>query len=1060
MRFLELFSTKRSCRLLVNLEGEIVAKYKYFKEFLNYNYQALNLLAELEQTYYTGSPFSMGLIEKQGRELLACTRHLVQALDGLGRGRYGDLLGVLDGLERELAPLYYPAPYCLTGELVLPLAALTSESFQDAGGKATHLAALGNLLALPIPPGFVVTACAFGRFLEENGLIPVIEETLAGLSPEAYPDLEAKSRGLQEMILRAPVPEVLAAKILEAYAALEAQTWKNVRIAMRSSAVGEDSQASFAGQYLTCLNVTREGILEAYKKVVASKYSPRAILYRLRYGLDDRDTPMCVAGVVMVDSRASGVLYTVDPGQADAGLLKISSIWGLGEHLVSGEAAPDEFYVDRETLTVRERLIGRKEHRQVNLPGGGLQLEEVPEAEKGQPSLQDDQVKILAQAGLRLEEHFGAPQDVEWAIDGQGKLFFLQSRLLGLIQGKPSRAAAPPEFPGHPIRLAAGRTASPGVVSGTVFLAREQYPGPLPEAAILVAKTASPEHAGLMGRIRGIITDVGSVTSHLASVAREFGLPAIFAAGNATAVLADGEVITLVADTATVYQGLVPELTAAARPTRKHIADSPMHRRLRAVLDRLSPLNLTDPQSPAFAPAGCRTLHDIIRFSHERSMQEMFGLAAAGKGEVVSCKLTTHIPLSLYLIDLGGGIKSGLTTCHEIIAEHLESVPMRALWRGLAHPGISWSGGIPFAARDLLRLMAQGAMAGEGDLPGGDSFAVLSREYVNLSAKFGYHYANLDAFVGVNPEENYFSLQFAGGAGGQYGRSLRLNFLGQVLGRLGCKLKVTADLLEASTIGHDLKSMEATLEQVGRLLAASRLLDMAITREGDVGRMVEAFFQGDYDFFHMSQERALPGFYTPVGEWQRLQEEERYLIFQDGSSFGRGLSSGLASLMGKMMGAKYQEFLDNIEAYYYFPLAIAKESSVGDARLSVRTRCAAGKIDQAGGLAFAIRDVANYFVLRINALEDNFTLFEYVNNKRWQRANIQHPINTGQWYRITAAIAGNTLKSYLDGELLLEYQAPRQLEGFVGLWTKADSVTYFDDLVVEVGGKVRRLDVG
>jgi pyruvate,water dikinase len=351
-------------------------------------------------------------------------------------------------------------------------------------------------------------------------------------------------------------------------------------------------------------------------------------------------------------------------------------------------------------------------------------------------------------------------------------------------------------------------------------------------------------------------------------------------------------------------------------------------------------------------------------------------------------------------------------------------------------------------------------MTRETDLPGGDSFAVLSREYANLSLKFGYHYTNLDAFVGDKPEENYFSLQFAGGVGSQYGRSLRLSFLGQVLGRLGCKLKVTGDLLEASMAGYDSSSMEATLEQVGRLLASSRLLDLAITREGDVDRMAEAFFQGDYDFFHLSQERALPDFYTPMGDWQRVEEEGRNLIFQDGSSFGRGLSSGLASLMGKMMGAKYQEFLDNIEAYYYFPLAIAKDSSVGDARLSVSTRAVAGKIDQAGGLAFAIRDVANYFVLRVNALEDNFILFEYLNNKRWPRANIPYPINAGQWCRITVAISGNTLKGYLNGEFLLEYQAERRLDGFVGLWTKADSVTYFEDLVVEAGGKVRRLDVG
>ena len=128
-----------------------------------------------------------------------------------------------------------------------------------------------------------------------------------------------------------------------------------------------------------------------------------------------------------------------------------------------------------------------------------------------------------------------------------------------------------------------------------------------------------------------MITDIGSVTSHLASVAREFGVPTIVDAGQATTVLAEGQDITMVADQTTVYQGLVPELAAQARPTRKPMFHSPVHQRLRTILDRLAPLNLTDPKAPDFAPSGCRTVHDIIRFAHEKAMQEMFGLAQKGK---------------------------------------------------------------------------------------------------------------------------------------------------------------------------------------------------------------------------------------------------------------------------------------------------------------------------------------------------------------------------------------------------------------------------------------------
>ena len=196
--------------------------------------------------------------------------------------------------------------------------------------------------------------------MEEAKLAVPIEMILTSLNPDDPEDLEAQSTIIQNSIRNAAVPQFLAEKIIQAYEVLESKTHQNVRIAMRSSAVGEDTEASFAGQHLTVLNVTKDNILQAYKAVVASKYSSRAILYRQNFGLDDRDTPMCVAGIAMIDSVASGVIYTVEPTKPDSGFLKISSIWGLGEQLVSGEASPDEFYVDKNSGVITQRVIGRK----------------------------------------------------------------------------------------------------------------------------------------------------------------------------------------------------------------------------------------------------------------------------------------------------------------------------------------------------------------------------------------------------------------------------------------------------------------------------------------------------------------------------------------------------------------------------------------------------------------------------------------------------------------------------------------------------------------------------
>jgi pyruvate,water dikinase len=195
-----------------------------------------------------------------------------------------------------------------------------------------------------------------------------------------------------------------------------------------------------------------------------------------------------------------------------------------------------------------------------------------------------------------------------------------------------------------------------------------------------------------------------------------------------------------------------------------------------------------------------------------------------------------------------------------------------------------------------------------------------------------------------------------------------------------------------------------------------------------------------------------------VGNWETVTEDGRTVLRQDGTEYRSSLGTGLAKMMGKMMGSRYQDFLDNIEAYFYFPLAIARDSEVTDTILGVRVKSTAGHIDRAGGLAFGIKNVANYFVWRINALEDNLILFEYVNNQRFQRARIPLKIDTGEWYDLKVEVSGAIIRGFVNEELLLEYDAAKPVTGYVGLWTKADSVTFFEKLTMETKGKIREIE--
>ncbi|MFZ2198879.1 MAG: PEP/pyruvate-binding domain-containing protein, partial [Thermodesulfovibrionales bacterium] len=669
-------SKKNVCKPLINVTGSHVAKYRFFKTLLSHNHAALNALAVMEQQYYSGRTFSLASVRIKYEELLEAVFGVVHALEALTGKQSVALAHTVHEIDKMISEDFMPKFTFSGSDIVLPFDEITQDLKPMVGSKATNLALIRNNLKLSVPEGFAITAFAFEQFMKENSLSAPIARELARISSDFLEEIEKAGSAIQSMILNADVPDDIVAPLQKAYRGLEAKSHKGVLIAMRSSAIGEDTEATFAGQYATVLNVSEENILEAYKTVVASKYSAKAISYRMRYGLADSDTPMCVVGMVMLNPRSSGVVYTRNYVSNSADTMEITSLWGLGEQLVDGSASSDMFTVDRETRTVLKRDISRKDNRMAPNAGDGIRLEQVPEDEKEISSLDDSAIIALCNYGLMLEEYFGGPQDIEWAMDNTGKLFIVQSRPLNMSPSPADHAAVPIDLTKYQVIISGGRAASSGIAVGRVFntTGRDALTG-LAGDEILVARTASPDYAAVIGKVRGIITDIGSPASHLASVAREFSIPALFDIQSATSLLVDGEVVTLAADSATVYKGIVDELVNDIRPLKQPIFESPVHRKMRGILDKLAPLNLTDPQDPVFAPEGCKTFHDIIRFTHEHGMKAMFGLTDE-TDEIRSIRLTAKIPLTLNLIDLGGGLKEGLTTCHEVTPEHIESFPM------------------------------------------------------------------------------------------------------------------------------------------------------------------------------------------------------------------------------------------------------------------------------------------------------------------------------------------------------------------------------------------------
>ena len=316
-------------------------------------------------------------------------------------------------------------------ELVLDLADIDADMLPLAGGKAANL---GELIraGLPVPPGVCVTTEAY-RLVAASASIDF--DALAVARPENVTPIARRAR---EAMIGAPIPTAVADAIVEAYGWLGRDT----PVAVRSSATAEDlPYASFAGQQDTYLYVIGAGpVLDAVRRCWASLWSDRAVVYRATNGIDHRAVRIAVAIQRMVMSEIAGVLFTANPVSGRRRQAVIDASPGLGEAVVSGAVNPDHFVVDTSTGEILERRLGDKRFEVRSAPGGGTRHVERP-ASAGTACITDDQVRALAALGDRVEAHYGAPQDTEWAIDAEGKLWLTQARPITTLFPLPAGAS-------------------------------------------------------------------------------------------------------------------------------------------------------------------------------------------------------------------------------------------------------------------------------------------------------------------------------------------------------------------------------------------------------------------------------------------------------------------------------------------------------------------------------------------------------------------------------------------------------------------------------------------
>lgn len=808
-----------------------------FRRLLSSNKTALEAMSDVEEHLSGSRPFGMDYVHAISTRAVTAVFQMVRDLNALSDDSYESLQAAFDRIRGQMQGLLEEQPH-QDGPNIMPLGDIRLRHITLVGGKMANLGEVAAHAGLDVPEGFAVTVSAYYRFMDYTGLRSELNRRIQATDMHSLDEVFSLSAALQQAVLSAPLPPDLERDITESVAEMQRRAGPGLLLALRSSAVGEDSLGvSFAGQYRSELNVPPEEACEVWKEIVASKYAVTAMSYRYQHGIPDDTAPMCVGVLAMVPAAAGGVAYSRDPVAAARGQEQVllNAVPGLPQGVVDGAVTPDVFIFTR---TNPPKPISK------SLAG----LAGVP------ASLSDAQAAELAQVALALEEYYAEPQDVEWALDSHtGRIVVLQSRPLREADATTENLAAPLELAhdqgatvaaicphlqadvtGGPEVLACGGVAvSPGVGMGPVFVARKEADMlSFPKGSILVVDRALPRWAPLLSRAAGMVSETGGMAGHLASVAREYRLPAVFSLPNACTLLENAGDATLDAGRCAVFAGLNPQLAAQVSEPPNLMEGSPVHQRLDALARLMVPLNLLDPESPQFAPEHCQTLHDITRFCHEKSVQLMFE-DGSDVNQRMGKQLKAGVKLQYWIVDMGGGFRRHVGGAVVDIAD-IASVPMLALWDGMV--AIPWAGPPAASASGFMTVMIESTMNPdlESTAPNAMSnknFFIISDNYMILQARYGYHFCTVESLAGANNHENFVSFQFKGGAADRQRRRLRARMVADLLEQQGFRADVKDDSLFAVAENFPAADILQKTRMLGYLLIHTRQVDMIMLEQ-------------------------------------------------------------------------------------------------------------------------------------------------------------------------------------------------------------------------------------
>lgn len=502
---------------------------------------------------------------------------------------------------------------------------LNKSSIPEAGGKGANLAEMFNS-GFPVPPGFVVLAETYRKFLAVRKIDQKIEEKLKDLNVEDNERLQKVAAEVQKLVMSSSMPTDMQDEIKEFYTYVDAaEELKSVKtahallqttsreasfVAVRSSATAEDLPgASFAGQQATFVNTLgKEAVVNAVQKCWASLFTARAIYYRVKNNFPHMKVAIAVVVQKQINSDASGVTFSINPSTNNLDQVVIEAIVGLGEAVVSGEVNPNTYVLDKKTgATVEKDIPGQDFYLTRDAYTGQTVKRNLGKDKQKQQVLTEQQIKILYKLALNVEAHYGIPQDMEWAIE-KNQIYLVQTRPVTTLKPHVEEAISITAE-----AILKGLGASPGHATGKVKLVKNvKELEKVQKGDILVTVMTNPDYVPAMQRAVAIVTDEGGITAHAAIVSREMGIPAVVGTKTATKVLHDNDIVTVDGSSGLVYSGEMQ--LAEAKPSEQITSAEKTRTQIKVIMDL-----------PAFAQRAAETGADGI------GLLRLEGIIASGK---------------------------------------------------------------------------------------------------------------------------------------------------------------------------------------------------------------------------------------------------------------------------------------------------------------------------------------------------------------------------------------------------------------------------------------------